>query len=62
MLRPGQTAEAQNKMVYNTLSSLLTPVMPPIYRTFMSGTYWQQWLGSSFGGSSSKSPRSLYGR
>lgn len=49
MLRPGQTAKAQNQMVYQTLSSLLTPVMPPIYRTFMSGTYWQRWLGSSFG-------------
>ena len=32
-----QTAEAQNKMVYNTLAGLFTPVMPPFYRTFMSG-------------------------
>eukprot|EP00288_Rhodomonas_lens_P013540 CAMPEP_0177694954 /NCGR_PEP_ID=MMETSP0484_2-20121128/3206_1 /TAXON_ID=354590 /ORGANISM="Rhodomonas lens, Strain RHODO" /LENGTH=382 /DNA_ID=CAMNT_0019205861 /DNA_START=47 /DNA_END=1195 /DNA_ORIENTATION=- len=37
MLRPGQTAEAQHKMVYNTLAGLMTPVMPPIYKTFMSG-------------------------
>jgi len=49
MLRPQQTAEAQHKMVYNTLAGLLTPVMPPIYRTFMSGTYWQSVLGQSFG-------------
>lgn len=49
MLRPGQTAETQHKMVYNTLAGLLTPVMPPIYRTFMSGTYWQPLLGESFG-------------
>ena len=49
MLRPDQTPEAQHKMVFNTLSGLLTPVMPPIYKTFMSGTYWQRWLGPDFG-------------
>jgi hypothetical protein len=49
MLRPQQTAEAQNKMVYNTLAGLMTPAMPPIYKTFMSGTNWKPWLGESFG-------------
>jgi len=37
MLTPGQTAEAQNKMVYDTLGGLMTPVLPPFYRIFMSG-------------------------
>jgi hypothetical protein len=55
MLRPGQTAEAQHRMVYNTLAGLMTPVMPPIYKTFMSGTIdfallvgtWQNLFGLS---------------
>mmetsp|Transcript_5699 Transcript_5699/g.13170 ORF Transcript_5699/g.13170 Transcript_5699/m.13170 type:complete len:413 (-) Transcript_5699:93-1331(-) len=55
MLRPGQTAEAQHKMVYDTLAGLMTPVMPPIYKTFMSGILggkqygpwpWAPWLTS----------------
>ena len=56
MLRPGQTAEAQHVMVNETLKGLLTPVMPPIYHTFMSGTNlglapgpglpWAAWLTS----------------
>mmetsp|Transcript_20900 Transcript_20900/g.27003 ORF Transcript_20900/g.27003 Transcript_20900/m.27003 type:complete len:481 (-) Transcript_20900:89-1531(-) len=37
MLQPGQTPEAQHKMVYNTLKSLMTPVLPPFYRIFMTG-------------------------
>ncbi|KAL3929741.1 MAG: hypothetical protein SGARI_004668 [Bacillariaceae sp.] len=37
MLQPNQTAEAQNKMVYDTLGGLMTPVLPPFYRIFMSG-------------------------
>jgi len=37
MLRPAQTAEAQHEMVIATLAGLMTPVMPPIYNTFMSG-------------------------
>lgn len=37
MLRPGQTAQAQHKMVYDVLAGLMTPVMPPIYKTFMTG-------------------------
>lgn len=39
MLRPGQTAEAQHKMVYDVLAGLMTPVMPPIYKTFMTGLF-----------------------
>ena len=49
MLRPQQTAEAQNKMVFDTLAGLLTPAMPPIYKTFMSGTHWRAVLGKDFG-------------
>ena len=37
MLQPGQTPEAQHEMVSNTLGSLMTPVLPPFYRIFMSG-------------------------
>ena len=37
MLQPNQTPEAQHKMVYNTLGDLMTPVLPPFYRIFMSG-------------------------
>jgi hypothetical protein len=37
LLQPGQTPEAQHKMVYNTLAGLMTPVLPPFYRIFMSG-------------------------
>ena len=37
MLKPGQTPEAQHKMVYDTLGGLMTPVLPPFYRIFMSG-------------------------
>jgi hypothetical protein len=37
MLQPGQTPEAQHKMVYDTLGGLMTPVLPPFYRIFMSG-------------------------
>jgi len=37
MLKPNQTAEAQHQMVYNVLKGLMTPVLPPFYRLFMSG-------------------------
>ncbi|KAL7564126.1 hypothetical protein ACA910_021101 [Epithemia clementina (nom. ined.)] len=37
MLQKGQTPEAQHQMVYNTLKDLMTPVLPPFYRVFMSG-------------------------
>eukprot|EP00559_Dactyliosolen_fragilissimus_P002985 CAMPEP_0184864206 /NCGR_PEP_ID=MMETSP0580-20130426/14088_1 /TAXON_ID=1118495 /ORGANISM="Dactyliosolen fragilissimus" /LENGTH=463 /DNA_ID=CAMNT_0027362895 /DNA_START=37 /DNA_END=1431 /DNA_ORIENTATION=- len=37
MLKPNQTAEAQNQMVYDTLGQLMTPFLPPFYRIFMSG-------------------------
>ena len=37
LLQPGQTAEAQHKMVRDTLGGLMTPVLPPFYRIFMSG-------------------------
>ena len=37
MLQPGQTPEAQHKMVSDTLGGLMTPVLPPFYRIFMSG-------------------------
>ncbi|GKY91068.1 hypothetical protein MPSEU_000079600 [Mayamaea pseudoterrestris] len=37
MLQPNQTSEAQHKMVYDTLGGLMTPVLPPFYRIFMSG-------------------------
>lgn len=37
LLKPGQTPEAQHKMVRDTLGDLMTPVLPPFYRIFMSG-------------------------
>lgn len=37
MLQPGQTADAQHKMVRDTLGGLMTPVLPPFYRIFMAG-------------------------
>jgi len=37
MLQPGQTPEVQHKMVSDTLGDLMTPVLPPFYRIFMSG-------------------------
>mmetsp|Transcript_24293 Transcript_24293/g.50399 ORF Transcript_24293/g.50399 Transcript_24293/m.50399 type:complete len:478 (+) Transcript_24293:204-1637(+) len=37
MLQPYQTAEAQHLMVKQTLGGLMTPVLPPVYRLFMSG-------------------------
>lgn len=37
LLKPGQTAEAQHKMVRDTLAGLMTPILPPFYRIFMSG-------------------------
>lgn len=37
MLQPGQTAERQHQMVRDTLRDLMTPILPPFYRIFMSG-------------------------
>mmetsp|Transcript_76796 Transcript_76796/g.220574 ORF Transcript_76796/g.220574 Transcript_76796/m.220574 type:complete len:223 (+) Transcript_76796:311-979(+) len=37
MLSPEGTPAAQQQMVVNTLSWLMTPVLPPFYRIFMSG-------------------------
>lgn len=37
MLKPGQTSEAQHKMVKDTLGGLMTPYLPPFYRIFMAG-------------------------
>jgi beta-carotene isomerase len=48
MLQPGQTPEAQHKMVYDTLGGLMTPVLPPFYRIFMSGIVPK--LGTDFDG------------
>ena len=48
MLMPGQNAENQHKMVYNVLKSLMTPVLPPFYRIFMSGIVPK--LGTDFDG------------
>jgi len=52
MLQPGQTPEAQHKMVYDTLGGLMTPVLPPFYRIFMSGVVpklGSEWDGKQFG-------------
>mmetsp|Transcript_24830 Transcript_24830/g.68766 ORF Transcript_24830/g.68766 Transcript_24830/m.68766 type:complete len:441 (+) Transcript_24830:51-1373(+) len=52
MLQEGQTPEAQHKMVYNTLGSLMTPALPPFYRIFMSGIVPKvnsQWDGKQLG-------------
>mmetsp|Transcript_3989 Transcript_3989/g.9508 ORF Transcript_3989/g.9508 Transcript_3989/m.9508 type:complete len:402 (+) Transcript_3989:159-1364(+) len=52
MLQPGQTAEAQHKMVRDTLAGLMTPVLPPFYRIFMSGivpNVGSQWDGKQIG-------------
>jgi len=48
MLQPGQTPEAQHQMVSDTLGGLMTPVLPPIYRIFMSGIVPK--LGTDFDG------------
>jgi Beta-carotene isomerase D27-like, C-terminal len=37
MLQANQTSEAQHTMVQDTLAGLMTPVLPPFYRIFMSG-------------------------
>lgn len=48
LLRPGQTDEGQHKMVRDTLAGLMTPVLPPFYRIFMSGIVPK--LGTDFDG------------
>jgi len=48
MLQPGQTAEAQHKMTRDSLGGLMTPVLPPFYRIFMSGIVPK--LGTEFDG------------
>jgi len=37
MLQPNQTDTRQHEMVRETLADLMTPVLPPFYRIFMSG-------------------------
>mmetsp|Transcript_22923 Transcript_22923/g.54113 ORF Transcript_22923/g.54113 Transcript_22923/m.54113 type:complete len:449 (-) Transcript_22923:127-1473(-) len=52
MLQPGQTPEAQHKMVSDTLAGLMTPVLPPFYRIFMSGIVpdiGTEWDGKQIG-------------
>ena len=52
MLQPGQTGEAQHKMVSDTLAALMTPVLPPFYRIFMSGivpNIGTKWDGKQIG-------------
>ncbi len=52
MLQPGQTPEAQHKMVSDTLAGLMTPVLPPFYRIFMSGivpNIGSKWDGKQIG-------------
>jgi hypothetical protein len=52
MLQPGQTPEVQHKMVSDTLAGLMTPVLPPFYRIFMSGIVPKlgtDWDGKQFG-------------
>lgn len=48
MLQPAQTAERQNKMVYDTLTDIMTPALPPFYRIFMTGIVPK--LGTSMDG------------
>jgi hypothetical protein len=48
MLQSNQTAEAQHKMVSDTLGGLMTAVLPPFYRIFMSGIVPK--LGTDFDG------------
>jgi len=52
MLQEGQSSEAQHKMVRDTLGGLMTPVLPPFYRIFMSGIVPQlgtDWDGKQLG-------------
>ena len=52
MLEPGQTAEAQHTMVKDTLAGLMTPVLPPFFRIFMSGivpNIGTKWDGKQIG-------------
>jgi hypothetical protein len=52
MLQKDQTPEAQHKMVKDTLADLMTPVLPPFYRIFMSGIVPKvgtEWDGKQIG-------------
>ena len=52
MLQQGQTPEAQHTMVKDTLADLMTPVLPPFYRIFMSGIVPKvgtEWDGKQIG-------------
>ena len=56
MLKPDQTPQAQHTMVKNTLGGLMTPVLPPFYRIFMTGIVpsnfdWipESWRGKQIG-------------
>jgi Beta-carotene isomerase D27-like, C-terminal len=48
MLQANQTSEAQHTMVQDTLAGLMTPILPPFYRLFMSGIVPE--LGTSVDG------------
>jgi hypothetical protein len=53
MLQANQTDEAQHRMVRDTLRGLMTPVLPPFYRIFMSGIippiFGTEWDGKQLG-------------
>jgi len=52
MLQEAQTPEVQHKMVRDTLAGLMTPVLPPIFRIFMSGIVPKigtEWDGKQIG-------------
>lgn len=52
MLQKDQTPEVQHKMVKDTLADLMTPVLPPFYRIFMSGIVPKvgtEWDGKQIG-------------
>jgi Beta-carotene isomerase D27-like, C-terminal len=52
MLQANQTSEAQHEMVEKTLGGLMTPVLPPFYRIFMSGiipSIGTKWDGKQLG-------------
>jgi Beta-carotene isomerase D27-like, C-terminal len=53
MLQPNQTDDAQHRMVRDTLRGLMTPVLPPFYRVFMSGIvpsiFGTEWDGKQLG-------------
>jgi beta-carotene isomerase len=47
-LQPSVSQQDQHAMVSNTLGDLMTPVLPPVYRLFMSGIVFNKQLGPWF--------------